>query len=250
MSVRSFPRFEQFERAAREAFEAVPAEYREGVDGLVVSREALPDPAHSDVYILGHCLTESYPSDWSGPETTRSQVVLYWGSFRGVARADEDFDWEEELWETLTHELRHHLEALARDDTLEGVDYAVEETFKRDDGVDFDPWYYQHGEELARGVFQVERSFYLEQVWRPESFERTEWIGFEWHGARYRISRPEELGDVHFVWIEGIDAGAASLELVLVRHRSWWEDVKRLGGTYRPVVLESEATAEPDPAAG
>jgi len=216
----------------------------------VVSRDALPDPAQPDVYILGHCLTESYPSDWSGPDTTRSQVVLYWGSFRSLALLDDDFDWDEELWETLTHELRHHLESLAREDALEGVDYAVEETFNREDGLDFDPWYYQHGDDLADGVFQVERSFYLEQVWRADAFERTDRISFEWHGTGYRIPRPEELGDVHFVRIEGVETGAASLELVLVRHRSWWEDVKRLGGTYRPVVLESEATAEPDPAGG
>ncbi len=211
-----------------------------------MSREALPDPAQRDVYTLGHCLTESYPSSWSGPETTRSRIVLYWGSFRSLAELDEDFDWEEELWETLTHELRHHLESLAREDALEGVDYAVEETFKRDDGLDFDPWYYQHGEEVARGVFQVEQSFYLEQVWHADAFEVEEWIGFEWHGVRYRIPRPDGLGDLHFVRIEGVETGAASIELVLVRRRSWWKDVKRLGGTYRPVILESEATAEPE----
>ncbi len=228
----------------------MPAEYREGVDGLVVSRESLPDPEHPDVYTLGHCLTESWPSDWGGPDTTRSSVVLYWGSFRKLAASEEDFDWDDELWETLTHELRHHLESLAREDALEGVDYALDETFKRDEGLDFDPWYYQQGEEVARGVYRVERSFYLEQVWRTEAFEQAEWVPFEWHGERYRVRRPLELGDVHFVVLGGIETGAATVELVLVRRRSWWEDVKRLGGTYRPEVLESEATAEPDPKAG
>ncbi len=216
----------------------------------MVSREALPDPAHPDVYTLGHCLTESYLSDWDGPDTTRSVVVLYWGSFRRLAAMEEEFDWEDELWETLTHELRHHLESLAREDALEGVDYALDETFKRDEGLGFDPWYYQQGEEVASGIFQVERSFYLEQVWRAEAFGAVGWIGFEWHGRPYRVRRPDQLGDVHFVRIDGIEIGAASLELVLVRRRSWWEDVKRLGGTYRPVVLESEVTAEPDPTAG
>lgn len=215
-----------------------------------MSREALPDPAHPDVYTLGHCLTESYLSDWDGPDTTRSVVVLYWGSFKRLAAMEEEFDWEDELWETLTHELRHHLESLAREDALEGVDYALDETFKRDEGLAFDPWYYQQGEEVAAGVFQVERSFYLEQVWRADAFEGVAWIPFEWRGGRYRVRRPDRLGDAHFVRVDGIEAGAASLELVLVRRRSWWEDVKRLGGTYRPVVLESDATAEPDPTAG
>ncbi len=216
----------------------------------MVSRESLPDPAHADVYTLGHCATESYPSEWGGPDTTRSVLVLYWGSFAELAASGDDFDWEEELWETLTHELRHHLEWLAREDALEGVDYALDETFKRDEGSAFDPWYYQQGEEVARGLFRVERTFYLEQVWRADAFADADWVPFEWHGGRYRVPRPGELGDVHFVRVEGIETGAASLELVLVRHRSWWEDVKRLGGTYRSVVLESEAAAEPDPAQG
>ena len=34
-------RFRDFERAAREAFEEIPEEYREGVDGLTIRREAL-----------------------------------------------------------------------------------------------------------------------------------------------------------------------------------------------------------------
>ena len=59
------------------------------------------------------------------------------------------------------------------------------------------------------------------------------------------MPRPDELGDVHFVWVHGIDLGQATLELVLVRKRSWWEDVKRLAGASRPFVYESEARAEP-----
>lgn len=242
--------YDAFERAAHRAYDSIPAAYREGVDGLMVSREALPHPTQSDVYTLGHCLTESYLSDYGGPETTRSVVVLYWGSFWNLADLDPDFDWESELWETLTHELRHHLESLARDDSLEGVDYALEQTFRRDDGADFDPWYYQHGDALEGGVFRVERSYYVEQVWRAEDFRCASSVAFHWHGVRYRVPRPEVLGDVHFVWIRGVDTGPGTLELVLVRRRSWWEDFRRLVGTSRPVVLESELTAEPVPGAG
>lgn len=197
-----------------------------------------------DVYTLGHCVTEDYASDWGGPDTTRSVVALYWGSFSRLARRDPTFDWREELWETLTHELRHHLESLAREDALEGVDYALDETFKRDAGQDFDPWYYQRGEDLGGGIFQVERSFYLEQSWREEDFAAAEDIPFSWHGARYRVPRPDDLGDVHFIAVEGVDAGPATLELVLLRKRSWWADAKRLVGATRPVVLESAAKAE------
>ena len=59
------------------------------------------------------------------------------------------------------------------------------------------------------------------------------------------FDRPEALGDVHFVWIKGLDEMEGSLEVVLVRKRSWWGDVKRLTGTYRPIVYESEASVKP-----
>jgi len=215
-----------------------------------VSRESVAHPTLPDIYTMGECVTEDYATDWSGPDTTRSVVVLYWGSFKSLAAKDADFDWEEELWETLTHELRHHLESLARSDALEGVDYAMDQLFNRSEGLDFDPWYYQHGDDLTGGVFRVERNWYLEQAWRMEDFEAASFLAFEWRGASYRVPRPEELGDIHYVWVEGVETGEDTLELVLVRRRTWWEDAKRLLGTYRPRVLESEARAEPSPRAG
>lgn len=238
-------KYRQFERAAREALESIPEEYTEGVDGLVVRREAVPHPTLPDIYTMGECVTEDYASDWGGPDTTRSVVVLYWGSFRSLATRDPEFDWEEELWETLTHELRHHLESLARSDDLEGVDYAMDHLFNRNEGRDFDPWYYQRGDDLGGGVYRVERSWYLELPWRAEDFDGVASLEFTWRGTSYHIPRPATLGDIHFVWVEGVESGEDTLELVLVRRRSWWEDARRLLGTYRPRVIESEATAEP-----
>jgi len=240
-------KFKDFERAAQEAYEEIPEEYKEGIDGLVVSRGSLPHPTLPDIYTMGECVTEDFASDWGGPDTTRSKVVLYWGSFRNLADRDPDFDWGAELWETLTHELRHHLESLAREDALDGVDLALDETFKRDEGRDFDPWYFQKGDALGDGVYRVENNFYLERAWEEEDFRAARWIDFDWRGTRWRIPRPEQLGDVHFVWIEGVEHEDATLELVLVRKRSWWEDAKRLFGASRPVVFESEADAEPCP---
>ena len=141
--------------------------------------------------------------------------------------------------------MRHHLESLAGEDELEGVDYAADETFKRDKGLDFDPWYYQHGEAVASGTFRIENSWYLEQSFTSGRFERATHLDFEWKGVALRVPRPERLGDVHFVRIRGIELEHATLELVLLRNRSWWEDVKRLAGASRPVVYESEAEAEP-----
>lgn len=243
--------FESFSRAAHAAFQAIPEEFREGVDGLTVRAEALPSPIHRGVFTLGQCITEGYPSEWTGPDTLRSVVVLYYGSFKALAGRSRRFDWEEELWETLTHELRHHLEHLAHEDDLAGVDYAMEESFRRADGEEFDPLYYQAGMELAPGLFQVEYDFFLEQVWEEEAFRAAEWLEFSWHGQRWRIPRPPELGDLHYVRVRGVDVGPGSLQIALLRKRSWREMLrgfrKGRADLPEPRLLESKARAEAIP---
>jgi predicted Zn-dependent protease with MMP-like domain len=230
-----------FTRRAHEAFESIPEEFREGVDGLTILSETLPHPSFADVYTLGQCLTEAYPSDWTGPETLRSVLALYHGSFQALAASDQEFDWEGELWETLTHELRHHLESLANEDALEGVDYAMEEAFKREEGEEFDPQYYRAGAKVAEGLFQVEYDYFLEQLWDPVDFLAAEVVEFPWHGAQRRIPRPEVLGDIHFVWIHGLEVGPGSLQLVLLRKRGWTERMKALGAKEGLEMWESEA---------
>ena len=231
----------EFERRAREAFEEIPEEFKEGIDGLTVSRDAPAHPTLPEVFTLGHCVTEEHLSEYGSPDTTRSLIVLYWGSFRELSERDPEFDWEDELWETLTHEVRHHLESLARDDALEHEDYAADELFNRQEGLEFDPWYYQRGEDLGGGVFVVEGRQYLEQVWDPRDFETAESIEFGWRGATYRLARPAEQGDVHFVWVVGDAFDNDPLELVLVRKRGSWESLRRLAKRAPLVVLESEA---------
>jgi len=237
--------FETFSRFAHEAFETIPEEFREGVDGLTIRPERVPHPARRGVYTLGQCLTEAYPSDWSGPDTLRSILVLYHGSFRALARNDPEFDWEGELWETLTHELRHHLESLANQDDLEGVDHAMEEAFARDEGLEFDPFYYQSGIEIAPGLYQVEYDFFMEQSWTREAFESASWITFSWHGVEYKVPRPEVLGDVHYLWVRGVEVGPGTLQLVLVRKRSLKERLKGVGAGKGLDRWESEGEAEP-----
>ena len=235
--------FEAFSLQAREAFESIPAEFKEGVDGLTIRAEALPHPAYSGVFTLGQCLTEAYPSDWSGPETLRSTLVLFHGSFEALARSHPAFDWDGELWETLTHELRHHLETLADEDALELMDYAMEEAFRRVEGEEFDPFYYQSGKEIGPGLFQVEYDFFLEKQWDPEEPEEADGISFSWHGLHWRIPWPEELGDLHYVWVRGPDVGPGSLQLVLIRKLSWKERAKGLATDEGLDLWESEAEA-------
>ncbi len=239
--------FDTFAARARQAFEEIPPEFREGVDGLTIRAEALPHPLRREVYTMGQCLTEAYPSDWTGPDTLRSVLVLYHGSFAALADLDPDFDWEGELWETLTHELRHHLESLAWEDGLEGVDYAMEEAFRRADGEGFDPFYYRAGLEVAPDLFQVEYDFFLQQVWSPEEFESAGTVEFSWHGRAWRLSRPRLLGDLHYVWIKGPDVGPGSLQLVLVRKRDWKDWLKNRTPREEWELWESEAEAEEIP---
>lgn len=238
-------RFKEFEEAAREAFEQIPAQYREGVDGLTVREEALGHPTLPHVFTLGHCVTEEHLSDYGGPETIRSMIALYWGSFRELAQRDSSFDWEGELWETLTHELRHHLESLAGDDALEDIDYAADELFKREDGQGFDPWYYQHGEALGGGVYEVEGSFYLEMERSSDGAEPTEPIEFDWRGSRYRVDPTGWSGEVVFVRVSGPDFEDEVLEIVLVRRRRWWEALLHALGPSRAARV-SHAECEPE----
>jgi len=230
--------FDEFSRLAQEAFESVPEVYREGVDGVTTVEAVEAHPDLPGVVTMGACLTQAFNSEWQGPETTRSRVVLYYGSFRTLAMDDPDFDWEGELWETLTHELQHHLESLADEDALEAVDYAMDESFKRERGEPFDPWYFQWGEPLAEGVYRVEDDVYIERVLTPEEFEELQKIEFTWEGRAYAFPRPQELGDVHFIVVDGVEA---NLQIVLVRRAPWRQ---RLGGALRSrdlTILESGA---------
>ena len=235
--------FDAFEKTARRAFEEIPEHYREGVDGLVVKREPQPHPNFPHVYTLGECATESYPSGWDGPETVRSRVILYWGSFLALAELDPRFGWREQIWETLTHELRHHLESLADRGDLCGVDYAMEQTFRRDDGREFEPAYYRNGDRIGPGIYAVEDDVYIEQEWREADFARAQAIRFAWGGRTFDVEPPAEIGDVHFVRIvEGVPS-PPYLELVLVRKSSWFARLRGFRRRRGQDVLESDARA-------
>lgn len=241
-------KYKQFEATARRMWSEIPEAYKEGVDGLIVRRDAEAHPEHPDLYTMGMCFTEPYPSDYGGPDTTRSILALYYGSFLNVAGGDPDFPWEDEIWETITHELRHHLEFMADEDALEGVDYAVEECHKREHGEDFDPWYFQSGLPVGPGVYRVETDLYVEQRWRADAFDRAERLEVEWEGAVWWFPKPEELGDLHFVQIEGIPSESGIVEVVLVRERPFLERLRSMARGGRLDVRESRETvhrAEP-----
>jgi hypothetical protein len=233
--------FDEFERRAGEEWERIPVEYREGVDGLVIDRSARPHPSQQDVYTLGECLTESYPSALGDADSIRSVLVLYYGSFFRLSRLDPDFDWSGELWETLTHELQHHLESLAADDSLVDMDYAADENFKRYSGQSFDPFFFQHG--LPEdGWRRVDDEFFLE-VPSPAA---SGGLCFDWRGVSYELDLPATVGAVTFLTITGgVHDAPEGLHLVVVQQRGWRDRIRSLLGSAAPAVVEHDVEARP-----
>lgn len=117
----------------------IPEQFLVELQGVHVLAEAKPEPEYVDVYRLGEYLDPG-PVDFLGAgEGLGRHIALYYGSFAAIAAMDPDFDWEEELWETLTHELRHHVESLAGEDFLVQEDEDDQASFPRRDASDDGP---------------------------------------------------------------------------------------------------------------
>ncbi len=231
--------FAEFERFAWSEWERIPETFKGGVDALILERDARAHPTRSGVYTLGECLTEAWPSEFGGPETTRSSLVLYYGSFRRLAAEDPEFDWPAEIWETLTHELQHHLESLAAEDALEDVDAAVEQNFRRIDGESFDPLYYLGGEDLGGGLYRVEDAWFLElDAGEPDE---AGFITFMWDEQAYRIRPPAAMEPVVFLSVDGVPDVTGELCLVVRRRQGYMQ--RLFGGGAR--VATARVRAEP-----
>src|SRR5437867_6142632 len=156
------------ERLARD----IPPEFHDGIVAVDVRPATVPHPVHAGVYTLGECV----PLEWSGNGADlHSRILLYYGSFRALARGDGAFDWRREAWDTLSHELRHHLEWRANVAALEDYDWAAEENFKRHEGEPFDPVFYRSGERVAPGVYKVDDDIFLENE-------------LSWHGRHWSVA--------------------------------------------------------------
>lgn len=202
----------------------IPDPFQGGVVEIAVSPKTVPDPVRALVYTLGECI----PLEWSGSGADlQSRIVLYHGSFQALARlGGGDFDWREEAWETLTHELRHHLEWQANVANLEAYDWAAEQNFARHEGVAFDPVFYRNGETLGPGVSKVDDDVFIETETTAGSGERVEVV---WHGARHWVTLPEmDPRAWVFLTLEGLDEPAPG-EAVLVRpgHPSVFDAFRR-----------------------
>ena len=108
------------------AEEFPPEFFQELNGGVCLLPEAKPDPEFppGEMYILGE-----YCNDMMG-----RYINLYYGSFAALAEQEDwtDTDWEDELWETFSHEFTHHMEGLAGERGLEIKDEAFLEEYRRE----------------------------------------------------------------------------------------------------------------------
>ena len=89
-------------------------------------------PELAGVFRLGEYMDPGFPSLLGSNPGLGRHVVLYYGSFKVLAQGDPGFDWEEQIWETLVHELRHHLESLSGRDDLIQEDTAFLQRLRRE----------------------------------------------------------------------------------------------------------------------
>jgi hypothetical protein len=202
---------------------------------IEASPKTLPHPVRADIYTLGECI----PLEWSGSGADlQSRVVLYHGSFQALARlGGGDFDWRVEAWETLTHELRHHLEWRANVAALEAYDWAAEQNFARQEGQPFDPVFYRSGERVAEGVWKVDDDVFVEGV---RSAVRGTRVNVIWHGREYGVRLPRAVGAPAFLTLDGLDEPPPGDAVLVVPRRTtvfnFWQ---------RPNVTQAVVSVEP-----
>ncbi len=212
----------------------MPEEYLRGIAGIDISPRAVPHPVHAGIFTLGECVP--LPATDDSAEGVQSRIVLYHGSFRALASMQEDFDWRAEAWETLTHEIRHHLEWRARVPDLEAYDEACEQNFARHEGEPFDPLFYHGGEPVAHGVFKVEEDVFFERRLARVPPD----ITLSWHGRDHVVRIPGGLTLPLFLTLEGLEPDPAG-DVVLALHRR-----SLLGALFRPSPV-TQAVAEAIP---
>ena len=126
--------YKRFRRELAAMVDELPPEFTQGLQGVHAIEEAKPEEGYVDVWRMGEYLDPGAEDFLGAGEGLGRHVALYYGSFVQIAADDPSFDWEEEMWETLTHEVRHHVESLAGDDSLIQEDERVSTAFERAEG--------------------------------------------------------------------------------------------------------------------
>lgn len=230
-------RLADFEALVRRQAEEIPAEFLAGIAEITVSSRTVAHPEHPGVWTLGECIP--MPRTDNDPGHLQSRVVLYHGSFQALARETPEFDWSEEAWDTLTHEVRHHVEWRARASHLEAFDDAAEANFARLEGQGFDPVFYRDGVLRPDGSFQVDDDVFVERIVArvPER------IPLFWAGERYEIAPPPKTTLPAFLSVEGVNHPPPGELVLVLREKTRLQDLVRQPAVFQTVV---EATRIPD----
>ncbi|HTT66504.1 MAG TPA: hypothetical protein VMF70_00620 [Gemmatimonadales bacterium] len=226
-----------FEAMVRGMIRELPPEFREGIVEVEVTPKRVPHPVRAGIYTMGECVPHVFGAPGDEGAQLRSTVYLHHGSFAALAAGDASFDWRHEAWETLTHEVRHHLEWRANEAALEAFDDAVEANYARQEGEPFDPLFFRDGERVAPGVTKVEDDVFVDRPLGRRAWRRAAGTSLEfgWHGRTYRVALPERVPDVLFVTVDGVEPEPAGELVVVVRRRPGWRDLFR-----RPEVRRVE----------
>jgi hypothetical protein len=231
-------RIADFEAMVRRMSAELPAEFLEGIVEIAVLPGSIPHPTRAEIYTLGECIPLPAPAG-GRTDAVQSRIVLYHGSFQALSRIDDEFDWRREAWETLTHELRHHVEWRARAPALEAYDDAVEANFARHEGEPFDPLFFLAGDSPAPGVYEVDGDYFLDRIVRsvPAMLE------LSWHGIGYTGAAPPGITLPALLTIEGVDEPPPGELILVLRRKPRVTDLFRAGTLFRAIVTVARAPA-------
>lgn len=110
---------EQFESLATAFIDEIPQRLCAELNGgFLLLPEAKKD---EDFYVMGEYLED---------DVMGCSIILYYGSFVNLLEGSSREEWEEELRDTILHELRHHLESRAGVDDLVREEMAELESLK------------------------------------------------------------------------------------------------------------------------
>ena len=204
-----------------------------------MSPRTVPHSEREGIWTLGECIP--LPSEDGDVRYLQSRIVLYYGSFQALARDTADFDWQHEAWETLTHEVRHHVEWKARAPALEAFDQAAEANFARQDGEPFDPQFYHDGVRLPDESFQVDDDIFVERIVPalPAS------VRLHWRGEDFTVPVPPDASLPAFLIVQGVPEPPAGELVLVLQKKSGWQELFR-----RPAVYRAEVEATPSPVTG
>ena len=142
------------------------------------------------------------------------------------------FDWREEAWETLTHELRHHVEWRARTPDLEDLRLGGGAELRAAGRRGFDPGFYLDGDSPVPGVYEVDGDYFIDHVVRTPPAEAPS--GLAW--GPLQAPRPAGLHLPAFLTIEGVVEPPPGELLLVLRRKPRLTDLFRAAELFTAVV--------------